>query len=263
VAAAPDVSCGVCPYCKRGWVNLCDNNRILGTHWPGGFAEYVHIPAEVLRNGMIHHVPAGLSLDHAALSEPAASVIVCQEHAGVGLGETVLIMGDGPIGCLHLEVARARGDAKVIMAGVMRLEQARDFGPDFLLDASKDDVPAKVMEATDGLGADIAIIVNPVTASQEPGLESVRKRGTVVLFGGVPKNAPMTSLKPNPIHYKEIRVTGSFSYQAHIHKKALLAIKNRQLHPEKYFTMTLPLERLADGIAAVMDGRAMKVLSKP
>ena len=61
IAAAPDVSCGHCWYCKKGLVNLCDNHRMLGLHWPGGFAEYVHLPAEVIKNGMIHHIPEGVS----------------------------------------------------------------------------------------------------------------------------------------------------------------------------------------------------------
>jgi len=73
LAVAPDVSCGECNYCKRGLVNLCAQHRMVGTHWPGGFAEHVHLPREVLARGMVHHLPQGLSLDTAALSEPAAS----------------------------------------------------------------------------------------------------------------------------------------------------------------------------------------------
>ena len=110
VAIAPDVSCGACFYCKRGLVNLCMQHRMVGTHWPGGFAEYAHLPQVVLDRGMVHRIPPGLGLDEAALSEPASSVIAAQENAGVGLGDTVVI-GDGPIGCLHIEIARSRGAA--------------------------------------------------------------------------------------------------------------------------------------------------------
>ena len=72
VAIAPDVSCGACYYCRRGLVNLCVNHRMIGTHWPGGFAQFIHLPAEVLAHGMVHRMPVGLSWEQGALAEPAS-----------------------------------------------------------------------------------------------------------------------------------------------------------------------------------------------
>ena len=263
LAVAPDVSCGECWYCKRGLVNLCMNHRMVGTHWPGGFAEYVHLPRLVLDRGMVHHIPDGLSLEDAALSEPASSVIAAQENAGVGLGDTVLIIGDGPIGCLHIEVARARGAAIVIMAGLMRLKEAERFKPDLLIDAGSQDTVAEVLAATDGLGADVAIAANPVAATQAQAVKAVRKRGRVVLFGGLPKTAPETILDGNLIHYEEIQVMGAFSYPAHIHQKALSTIKAGLIRPSMYFNLTVPLEDIVSGFAAATAGTALKVLVKP
>lgn len=262
IAAAPDVSCGDCYYCKQGLVNLCDNHRMIGTHWPGGFAEYIHLPAEVLERGMIHHIPEGASLDEAALSEPASSVIACQEDAGVSPGNTVVIFGTGPIGCLHTEIARARGAAKIILVGRRRLAMAEPFGADYLISVLDSDPVEKILKITKGFGADIAICANPAAETQNMAVESVRKRGKVVLFGGLPKTDPMTSLNSNKIHYREITVMGSFSYKAETHKKALLAIKSGQIHPEKYFTLSLPLERISEGFQAALDGKALKVLIK-
>jgi len=263
VAIAPDVSCGACAYCKRGWVNLCSSHRMIGTHWPGGFAQFIHIPAEVLSHGMVHRMPEGLSFDEAALSEPASSVLASQEEAGVGRGDTVLIFGDGPIGCLHLEVARSRGAARVIVVGLSRLEQAKAFSPDFLIDAASQDPVAEVMKITGGLGADIAVSAAPMAKTQAQAVEAVRKRGTVVLFGGLPKNNPMTSLNANLIHYNEITVKGAFSYPASMHEKALMAIREGHINAKKYFTMTVPLEGIVDGIRAAEAGKALKVLVKP
>ncbi len=263
IAVAPDVSCGYCWYCRRGLVNLCDNHRMLGVDWPGGFAEYAHIPGEVLEHGMIHHIPEGVSLDDAAMSEPASSVIAAQENIGIGLGDTVLILGDGPIGCLHVEIARARGASRVFMSGAMRLKEAETFQPDLLLNGVKDDVVAKVREATGGLGADFAICANPVAATQEQAVQAVRKRGTVVFFGGLPKDKPMTSLDSNRIHYGEITIFGAFSYPAPIHQKALLAIRDGFITPDKYITLTLPLAEITQGFEAAIADKALKVLIKP
>lgn len=263
VAVAPDVSCGECWYCKRGLVNLCVSHRMVGTHWPGGFAEYVHLPKVVLDRGMVHHIPEGLSLEDAALSEPASSVIAAQENAGVGLGDTVLIIGDGPIGCLHIDVARARGAATVIMAGLMRLKEAERFKPDLLIDAGSQDTVAEVLKATGGLGADVAIAANPVATTQAQAVKAVRKRGRVVLFGGLPKTAPETTLDGNIIHYGEIQVLGAFSYPAHIHQKALATIKAGLIKPSMYFNMTVSLDDIVSGFTAAAAGKALKVLVKP
>ncbi len=263
VAAAPDVSCGECYYCKRGWVNLCENHKMLGTHWPGGFAEYVHVPEIVLRRGFIHHIPEGVNLEEACLSEPASSVIASQERAGITIGDSVLIIGDGPIGCLHIEAARANGASKVIMSGLMRLDEAQRFNPDLLIDSSAQDVVSLVQEATGGLGVDVAVCANPVVATQEQAVESVRKRGRVILFGGVPKDNPMTSLNSNIIHYNEIEVVGAFSYGIRHHLKSLEAIKTKALSPEKYFNKTVALDGIVEGIMAAKAGEALKVLVKP
>lgn len=262
IAGAPDVSCGECYYCKQGLVNLCNNHKMLGTHWPGGFAEYIHLPAVVLKRGMIHHIPEGVSLDEAALSEPASSVIACQEEAVVSLGDTVVIFGTGPIGCLHAEIARARGASIIILVGRRRLAMAEPFGADHLISVLDSNPVNEILRITNGFGADIAICANPAAETQYMAVESVRKRGKVVLFGGLPKNDPNTRLNSNTIHYKEIRIMGSFSYKAETHKKALIAIKNGQIHPEKYFTTILPLDRITEGFQDAIDGKALKVLIK-
>ena len=140
---------------------------------------------------------------------------------------------------------------------------ARPFGADHLISVLDSDPVEEIRKITGGFGADIAICANPAAETQNMAVESVRKRGKVVLFGGLPKSDPMTKLNSNTIHYREIIVMGSFSYKAEIHKKALLAIKNRQIHPEKYINLTLPLDRISEGFQAALDGRCLKVLINP
>lgn len=263
VAVAPDVSCGTCYYCRQGWVNLCVNHRMVGTHWPGGFAQYLHLPEVVLTHGMVHHMPQGMSFVDATLSEPASSVLASQERAGVGDGSTVLIIGDGPIGCLHVEVARARGASKVIVAGLTRLHLVPAFEPDVTIDAGSEDTVARTLEATAGGGVDVTICANPVAATQEQAVEAVRKRGTVVLFGGVPKTNPMTTLNSNLIHYNEITVTGAFSYPAEKHREALQLLNEGKITASRYVGKEVGLDGIVAGIKAAESGEALKVVVKP
>lgn len=263
IAIAPDVSCGECFYCKRGWVNLCINHKMIGTHFPGGFAQYIYLSNEILSRGIVNFIPKDVSFESATISEPASSVIACQERNNITLGDTVVIIGDGPIGCLHLEVARARGAEKIIMVGLKRLGMAKSFNPDYLIDASSQDPVKEVLKITDGLGADVVIVANPVKETQEQGIEMVRKRGKIILFGGVSRSDPMTLLNSNLIHYNELDVVGSFSYTPISHEMALKLISQGKINAERYITKIVPLERIVEGFTLAEQGKAMKVIVKP
>lgn len=263
VAIAPDVSCGECYYCKRGLVNLCMNHRMLGTNWPGGFAQYIHLPAEVLRHGFVEHIPDNLDFDEAAMAEPAASVIACQEYNNVSLGDTVVVIGDGPVGCIHLEVAKARGAFKTIMVGLTRLDTVPQFNPDYIIDSANQDPVEEVRKITNGLGADIVICAAPVASIQKQAVEMVRKRGKVVLFGGVSKNNPMTTLNSNLIHYNEITVVGAFSYPATGLAKAISLIAAGKISAKKYITKRVKLDEIPEGMACAEQGKALRVAVKP
>jgi len=263
VAVAPDVSCGGCIYCRQGLVNLCQNHRMLGTHWPGGFAQYVYLPGEVLRHGMVSRIPGHLKYGAATLAEPLSSVIAAQENANVQLGETVVVIGDGPIGCMHVEIARARGASKVILVGLSRLRFAREFVPDLLIDAASQDPVKAVLTATEGLGADVIITALPVAAAQAQAVQMARKRGRVVLFGGLPKDKPHTTLDGNRIHYDEIVVMGAFSYTLETNRKAIAAIANGLIQPDRYITHVVGLDEIPEGIDAAQSGKAVKLVVDP
>lgn len=263
VAIAPDVSCGECYYCKRGLVNLCAEHKMVGTHWAGGFAQYVYLPAVVQNRGFVTHMPEGLSFDEASMSEPVCSVLACQEYNNVSLGDTVAIIGDGPIGCLHIEVARARGASKIIMIGLTRLDSVTQFNPDYIINAGTQNPVVEVLKITEGLGVDIAICANPVAKTHEQAVEMVRKRGKIVIFGGVNKNNPMTMLNSNLIHYNELSVVGAFSYPSTTHEQALKLIKDGKISAEKYINKYITLDEIPEGISYAEQGKALKVVIKP
>ncbi len=263
LAVAPDVHCGTCFYCERGMFNLCDRLRLIGITpgYDGGLADFAVLSGEILRGGVVHRAPATLSHPQAALAEPLSSVLASHAQAGTTLGDTVVVMGAGPIGCLHIAVAHLRG-ATVILSepSAARRGMAIPFAPDLVIDPATQDVVAEVRQATDGRGADVVICANPVAATHAQAVELVRKRGTVVLFGGLPKASPMTSIDANRVHYQEIRVVGSFSYHPSFHALALDVLARGLIDSQKVITHSFPLEQVGAAFEAVATGAALKVM---
>lgn len=266
LAVAPDVHCGHCYYCEHGKYNLCDDLHLVGISpgYPGGFAERMVLTGEILSNGIVHPLPDSLSYVEGALAETASSVLAAQDAAGIDLGMTVVVMGGGPIGCLHIAVAKARGAAVILSEpNPDRRELARNFDPGLIIDPSTEDVRAQVLRFTGGRGADVVICANPVAATQTQAVEIARKGGRVVLFGGLPKADPMTTLDGNRIHYFEIEVVGSFSYHPTYHALALEVLRNQQIPADKLVTHCYSLEQVNEAFAMAASGKALKVVMQP
>jgi L-iditol 2-dehydrogenase len=266
LAVAPDIHCGSCWYCRRGKFNLCTDLRLLGITpgYDGGFSEQVVLGNEVLSNGIVHLMPDGLSFAEGGLAETLSSVLASHDHCGVSLGETVVVLGSGPIGCLHTVLARARG-ARVIVAepNPVRRSIAAQFDPDAIIDVSTQDVIAEVKRLTGGLGADVAICANPVASTQTQAVEMTRRGGRIVLFGGLPKAAPMVNLNSNLIHYGEKVVLGAFSYHPSYHEEALRTLARKTVHAEKFITHTRPLTAIGEAFQIAASGEALKVMVVP
>ncbi len=266
LAIAPDIHCGKCYYCRRGMYNLCDDLHFVGITpaYPGGFAEKMGLTREVLTHGIVHRIPDGLSLLHASLSEPASSVLACHNKAETSLNDTVVVMGAGPIGCLHVAIAKARG-AQVIVSepNATRREMAARFEPLALVDPFNDDLGERVRAMTGGRGADIVICANPVAATQTQAVEIVRKAGRVVLFGGLPKAKPTTTLDANRIHYGEIEVVGAFSYHPTFHELALEVLGRGLMPADLLITHTFPLAQISEAFQTAASGEGLKVVIIP
>ncbi|MBN1402240.1 MAG: alcohol dehydrogenase catalytic domain-containing protein [Anaerolineae bacterium] len=264
LALAPDVHCGRCYYCQRGLYNLCDDLHLVGITpgYPGGMAEQMPVSAEVLANGIVHPIPAGLSFGSAALAEPLASVLAAHEKVGTSLGHMVMIIGAGPIGCLHIAVAKARGALVIVsQRSPLRREFAQRFGPDRVVDP--DELAVRVREFTQGRGADIAICANPVADTQRQAVELVRKGGRVVLFGGLPKADPWTHLDGNRIHYGEIQVLGAFSYHPTHHALALSLLARHMVRSEDLVTHRYPLSEIGAAFETAASGQGLKIMLEP
>lgn len=265
LAIGPDVHCGACWYCEQGMYNLCDHLVLYGItpgrH--GGFAEEMALPGELLARGIWHPIPHDLSDEAAALAEPCASVISCHEAIGTALGDWVVVMGAGPIGCIHTLIAQARG-ARVILSepNPRRRQTAEIFAPEVIVDPVSEDL-IEMVKAKTRYGADKVICANPIAETQRLAVELVRKGGTVVFFGGLPKSSPMTTIDANRIHYGEIRLVGSFSYHPKHHAAALDLLRRRVVAAEKFITAEFSLEQISRAFETAARGDALKIVIKP
>jgi len=263
VAIAPDVHCGRCYYCQRGLYNLCDEIRFIGVtpELSGALAQKLLLTGEILTNGIVHRMPAGMSFAEGSLAEPSCSVLACHERAGTGLGDAVVVRGAGPVGCLHVIIAKARG-ARVIVSepSPIRRQLAQACGPDAVIDPTAEDLRSQVRQMTAGVGADIVVCANPIVETQVQAVQIVRKRGRVILFGGLPKANPMVTLDSNRIHYGEIEVVGAFSYHPTVHQHALDLIHRKVIDANLLITHTFGLTEVGKAFETAAAGEALKVV---
>lgn len=263
IAAIPD---GTCEYCLAGTPTICENQLSMGYQFPGGFAEYMIVPKEVLRVGGLNRIPDGLGFAEASLAEPLACVLNGQELARVGEGDTVVIVGSGPIGCLHVRLARSRGAATIILIdinGERLAEAAAIVKPDLTIVSTETDPVEAVLAATGGRGADVVITAAASGTAQEQGLRMLARRGRLSLFGGLAKDHPMITVDANLVHYRELTIVGvNGSSPAH-NRQALELIASGAVPVADLITHRLPLDRLLDAIDIVARGEAIKVTIEP
>lgn len=258
VVANPVHPCGRCVACLAGKPNVCVNFKILGVDIPGVFAEFVKV-----RGDRIHKIPKGLSLRNAALVEPFAVAVHSCRKAGIEAGDTVVVVGQGPIGLCITQVAKHYGAYNVVALDVVenRLELARKLGADVTVNPREVDVVKAIKELTGGLGVDKVIEASGHPQALEHALSILKPAGRIVLVGLCFEDVKFRSY---PIIYKEAEIVGSRVYVDEF-PRTLNLISKGYLKPEALITHEMPL---ADGEKAfrMLEERpqdAVKVLLRP
>jgi L-iditol 2-dehydrogenase len=263
IAAVP---CGDCRECRRGNMTVCERLTAIGYQYDGGFAEYLVVPELVLAVAGLNRIPDHVGYEEASMTEPLACVLNGQELARVGTGDDVVVVGTGPIGCLHARLARARGAARVFIVeqSAERLALAAErVRPDAAILAGEQDPVAAVLELTEARGADVVIVAAASRRAQEEALTMAAPRGRVSLFAGLPKDAPTITLDANRVHYRELSVVGaSGSTPAH-NTAALGLIATGDVPVADLITHRLPLDRVHEAIAGVRNGAGIKYVIEP
>jgi L-iditol 2-dehydrogenase len=258
VMAVHSAPCLGCSYCKRGFFNLCEN--IMDRKVLGAFAEYILLPRHVVQQNVFRK-PDALNFTEAAFLEPLACVVHGMEPLGLSKKNTVFIIGAGPIGLLHLMLAKSKG-AKVLVTGLEkeRLRTAKKLGADCVFEPSQ--TIKSVRDFTGGMGADVVFECTGQAIIWEAAVDYLRKGGTVVLFGGC-KADTTVKFKAERIHYDEITLKGTFHFMPQDVKKAFLLLKGKKMDVRKLITGSYPLKSIQEVFSMLVKGEGIKYVITP
>ena len=247
------VKCGVCKACRSGRSNRCQNPTYQ--QFGGGYGDYIRIPRK-----NVYPLRPTTSMKAAAFMEPLACVWRGQKMLDYIPGDVALIVGAGPIGLMHMQVARTFG-ARVIVSDLLdqRLQKATELGADWTVNPKKQDVGDFVRQVTDGWGVDAAVVAVGVAPLVEQTLSYLAPGGRLNIFAGI---YPKTQLHidPNLIHYGEFILTGSADSTPQDMTRALALIENGQVDVESLISHLLPLEELGKGLEIVQNTAGLKVM---
>lgn len=264
VAIGGDVPCGECDYCQDHMGTNCAINYAMGYQFPGSFAQYVLLNKRTIDHGPVHVIPSGVSYAEAALAEPLGCVLNALDRTPVALGDTVAILGAGPIGCMMIPIVKLMGASKVIVVqrSRNRVQAAYEFGADVVVCSSEEDAVTRVLEESDGIGAHLVITANPSPRSHADALVMARKRGRINLFGGLPAGSTV-ELDTNLIHYKEILVSGAHGALPTHHRRALEIIGSGRIDFTRFISHSYPLSEIQTAFKVAESHVGMRVAVAP
>ena len=265
ITLATTIACGDCPYCRLGLGNVCPNARPISYNIDGAFAERMAVPPEALVLGNVIKVPDRVSDEEAALSEPLSCAINAQELAGVKKNDTVLVIGGGPLGALHAELAKANGarNSLIVQRSEPRLSLLRRIEGITVIDGAHEDPLAVVKELTGQIGADVVIVCAPTRQAHEDSLKYVRKGGTVSLFASLARGSSEMTIDSRVVHYGELKLIGSSDSRAEHVSKAVRLMSEKQVALGPIVTHRLPLANILEGLELMKNKQSLKVVISP
>jgi L-iditol 2-dehydrogenase len=264
VAVSHHVPCNKCHYCLSGHETVCETLRKTN-FYPGGFAEFVRVPAINIEQKGVYVLPEDVSFEEATFLEPLSCVLRGQRLAGVKKGRTVLVIGSGISGILHIQYARLLG-AKLVAAtdiSQYRIDAAKRFGADSAFNA-KEYSPEKLKAANDGMLADIVILCAGARSAVEQALTSVERGGTILFFAAAEKDL-MLSKSINDIFWRnEVTLTSSYAASPKEHLEALELLRSRKVNVKDMITHRFALADAGKGFKLVAGAAgSIKVIIEP
>jgi L-iditol 2-dehydrogenase len=256
------VPCNMCRYCLAGHHSVCDT--LSATNFdPGGFTEYVRVPAINVRNG-VYRLPDSMSYDEGIFIEPLACVVRGQEHAGWMPGRRVLVIGSGIAGLLHIQLAQAAGAARVVAVDInaSRLDAAEKLGADVVLTPGEDFID-RLKESNDGRLAELVIVSTGAVSAVGQAFRAVDRGGTILFFAPSDPGACI-EMPFNELWRKEVTMTTSYAGSPRDITVAIELISSGKLNVIDMITHRLPLEKTGEGFSLVAEaGDSMKVVVEP
>ena len=263
VVVTHHVPCGKCEYCVNGHETVCETLR--KTHFdPGGFCEYVRLPAINVQKGMLR-LPKNVSFEEGTFAEPLGCVVRGQRLAQMKKGKRVLVIGSGLSGLLHIKLAKFLGAKTIIAVDIddYRLAMAKKFGASEVILANED-VPARVLGINKGRLADIVVVCAGAQAALESGLRSLERGGTVLLFSAAQQDACLP-VSTNDIFWRtEVTVLSSYAASPRDLKEALNLIAKKKIIVRDMITHRLGLNEIQKGFDLVVKPQnSLKVIIEP
>ncbi len=262
VALAHHVPCNTCGYCLSGNHTVCDTLRKTNFD-PGGFAEYVRLPVINVDRG-VFRIPDEVSFLEGSFVEPLACVLRGQKRANLQPGQTVLVIGSGLTGLLHIQAASALGAGRLIATDTVayRLRMAKKFGVNEIVGASED-VPHRVRDLNDGRLADLVIVCTGAREALEQSLKSVERGGTVLFFAPTTPEVSVP-LYINELFFNGVRYLSSYAGSPADYASALNLIHFRRVNVKDMVTHRLSLEEIGKGFQLVAEAKeSLKVIIEP
>ena len=261
------LTCGRCHWCMDGYQNLCDEHLLYGYDpYPGAYAEYAAVPPIAMKN--LIPLPPDLPSDLATVADPFACALNGIEVLDIRIGDTVLILGAGPIGCWQAVMARDNGAGKVFLSDVnrQRLDIALGAVGSFVDDAwiaGEDNGVAQALEHTAGKGPERVIVAAPSKQAQQAALEMAAKRARVVYFAGLPKHDPVSPLDMNQLHYKELEILGAYGATHRQYRLTMDYLERRRNELAAVVTHRFPLDRIGEAFETIRSGSGLKMVVVP
>ena len=263
VAVSHHVPCGACRFCRDGHETVCDTLRKTNFD-PGGFSEFVRVPKINVEKGTLK-ISKDISFEEATFIEPLACVVRGQRLAGFKKGKTVLVIGSGISGLLHIQLAKANGARRVIATDIadFRLKAARKLGADFVFKADEY-TPERLKEVNENSLADLVIICAGAPSAFEQGFRSVERGGTVLVFAATGKDVKIP-FSINDIFWRnEVTIMSSYAGSPDDHREALRLILSRKVNLRDMITHRFGLAETGKGFKLVAEAKdSIKVIIQP
>ncbi len=259
ITVDPLKRCGVCTPCVRGQGNVCHNVKLFGLHTDGAFAEYVAVPAL-----NCYVLPDYVSYEEGAMTEPLSVALRAVNNTDVKLGDTVVVIGAGIIGLSILKAARTAGAGRLIVTDIVdyRLDFAKTLGADITINSMTQDSVSRIMELTNGVGADIVFEAVGLEATVQQGINMLAIGGKLTVVGMMSKTMTLNVLS---IVSRELQIRGSYAYASDDFRRGFSYIVNRKIDVKSLITNVLPLEKTQEGFELMhgKKGKTLKIMLKP
>lgn len=248
-----NIACGRCTFCRIGSKLFCPSVRQLGVHDSGALAEYVLAPIE-----NVYVLPDSISLDAAAYVEPLACAIHGQDRIGIRAGETVLIIGGGPMGLAHIVLAKLQGASKIIVSepDSHRRQLALKLGADIAVDPINENLKEILNSKTNGIGPDVVIEAVGSIPTYEDSVAVVRRGGRILAYGAAPQDASM-QLRPFDVYAKELTIVGSYAGTYDTWPRAINLIAAERFDPSLIVDTIKPLSEAVEALQSLKTNRSI------